>query len=69
MNLRDLLKKFGKNIGLNIQAVRIYAQQLFLGLKHLHSLGMCHADIKLDNIVVNDKKTCVKVVIVAEIFS
>ncbi|KAH3756832.1 serine/threonine-protein kinase prp4 [Pelomyxa schiedti] len=60
MNLRELLKKFGKDVGINLQAVRVYAQQLFIALKLLQACNVCHSDIKLDNIVVNDKKTCVK---------
>ncbi|PHT78286.1 hypothetical protein T459_16338 [Capsicum annuum] len=35
MNLRELQKKFGRNIGLNLNVVRRYAKQLFCALKHL----------------------------------
>lgn len=28
MNLREVLKKFGRNIGLKLTAVRVYAKQL-----------------------------------------
>lgn len=54
MNLRDALKKFGKNVGINVTAVRMYGKQLFIGLKHIADLRIVHADIKLDNIVVSD---------------
>jgi serine/threonine-protein kinase PRP4 len=53
INLRELLAKFGKNVGINLAAVRSYAQQLFLALQHLQSHGIIHADIKLDNILVS----------------
>jgi serine/threonine-protein kinase PRP4 len=45
-NLREILKKFGKDIGLNIKAVRIYAKQLFLSLTLLKKCNIIHADIK-----------------------
>ncbi|KAM3233817.1 hypothetical protein P3L10_019176 [Capsicum annuum] len=35
MNLRELQKKFGRNIGLNLNVVRRYAKQLFCALKHV----------------------------------
>jgi serine/threonine-protein kinase PRP4 len=58
MNLREALKKFGKDVGINITAVRIYARQLLLALKHLSDLRIVHADIKLDNILCSgDLKT------------
>lgn len=51
MNLREALKKFGKDVGINISAVRIYARQLFVALRYLSELQIVHADIKLDNIL------------------
>jgi serine/threonine protein kinase len=51
MNLRETLKRFGKDVGINIGAVRLYAKQLFIALKHLADLRIVHADIKLDNIL------------------
>ncbi|KAF9911008.1 U4/U6 small nuclear ribonucleoprotein prp4 [Linnemannia zychae] len=60
MNLREVLKKFGKDDGLNINAVRIYAQQLFLALSLLKKSNVLHADIKPDNILVNDAKNILK---------
>jgi serine/threonine protein kinase len=53
MNLREVLKKYGKDIGLHIKAVRSYAQQLFLALKLLKRTSILHADIKPDNILVS----------------
>jgi len=52
MNLREVLKKFGRNIGLKLTAVRAYAKQLFIALKHLRNCGVLHCDIKPDNMLV-----------------
>ncbi|KAJ3178198.1 U4/U6 small nuclear ribonucleoprotein prp4 [Geranomyces variabilis] len=60
LNLREVLKKFGKDVGLNIKAVRIYAQQLFLSLSLLKKCNILHADIKPDNILVTESKSTLK---------
>ncbi|KAG0701585.1 kinase-like domain-containing protein [Suillus ampliporus] len=60
MNLRDVVKRFGKDVGLNIKAVRAYAHQLFLALSLLKKVNVMHADIKPDNILVNEQKTLLK---------
>jgi len=60
MNLRDVVKRFGKDVGLNIKAVRAYAHQLFLALSLLKKCNIMHADIKPDNILVNEQKTVLK---------
>ncbi|PIK61790.1 putative serine/threonine-protein kinase PRP4-like [Apostichopus japonicus] len=60
MNLREVLKRYGNNIGLHIKAVRSYTQQLFLALKLLKKCSILHADIKPDNILVNESKTILK---------
>ena len=52
MNLREVLKKFGKDVGLHVKAVRSYSQQLFFALKLLKKNGILHMDIKPDNILV-----------------
>ena len=53
MNLREVLKRYGKNVGLHIKAVRSYCQQLLLALKLMKRAGILHADIKPDNILVS----------------
>lgn len=60
MNLREVIKKYGKDIGLHIKAVRSYTQQLFLALKLLKKNNILHADIKPDNILVNESKMSLK---------
>jgi len=52
MNLREVLKKFGRNIGLKLTAVRAYSKQLFIALKHLKNCKVLHCDIKPDNMLV-----------------
>jgi serine/threonine protein kinase len=51
MNLRELLKKYGNNVGLHLNAVRSYARQLLSALKLLKKCNIVHADIKPDNIL------------------
>lgn len=61
LNLREVLKKFGRNIGLNLGAVRAYAQQLLIALKHIYNCGVLHADLKPDNVLVNAGHNLLKV--------
>ncbi|XP_023289657.1 serine/threonine-protein kinase PRP4 homolog isoform X2 [Orussus abietinus] len=60
MNLREVLKKYGKDVGLHVKAVRSYTQQLFLALKLLKRANILHADIKPDNILVSESKLILK---------
>jgi len=52
MNLREVVAKYGKDVGLNIRAVRVYAQHLFAALSLMRKCNILHADIKPDNVLV-----------------
>jgi len=60
MNLREALKKYGKHVGINIGAVRIYAKQLLFALRHLAKLHIVHADVKPDNILVSENNAVLR---------
>ena len=61
MNLREVLKKFGRDVGINLKAIRVYSQQLFLGLSLLKKCQYIHADLKPDNILVNEARSALKI--------
>lgn len=52
-NLREVLKKFGNNVGINLSATRTYAHQMFVALAHMRKCSIVHADLKPDNILVS----------------
>jgi len=60
LNLRELMHQYGKNIGLNIDAVRLYGRRLALSLYHLKRCDILHADFKLDNVLVGEDRRIVK---------
>ena len=39
MNLREVLKKYGRNVGINVHGVRSFATQMLVALKHLKNCG------------------------------
>ena len=53
MNLREVLRKFGKDVGINLKATRLFAEQIFIGLQHMRENHIIHADLKPDNILVS----------------
>ena len=58
-NLRDVLQKFGKGVGLSLTAVASYFGQFLSALHHLEAHRIIHADLKPDNILVShDFTTC-----------
>ena len=61
INLRELTKKYGAGVGLNLDGVCVYAKQMLVALHHLKNCGVLHADIKPDNILVNKKRNIVKI--------
>ena len=61
MNLRETIKKFGKDVGISITAVRLYSKQLIIALKYLMDLHIVHADIKPDNILISEDLKQVKI--------
>lgn len=60
LNLREVLKKFGRDVGINLKAVRAYAQQIFLALSLMRKCNIMHADLKPDNILVSESRTLLK---------
>lgn len=53
MNLRKLLKTYGREVGITLSAIRTYARQMFHGLLHMQRCHVLHGDIKLDNILIS----------------
>jgi serine/threonine-protein kinase PRP4 len=55
LNLREVLRKFGNNVGINLGATRAYAYQIFVALAHMRKCSIVHADLKPDNILVSHR--------------
>ncbi|XP_049876880.1 serine/threonine-protein kinase PRP4 homolog isoform X2 [Pectinophora gossypiella] len=60
MDMRGVIKKYGKHHGINMKALVSYSRQLLVALRLLKKIGIIHADIKPDNILVNEKKNVLK---------
>ncbi|CEM14013.1 unnamed protein product [Vitrella brassicaformis CCMP3155] len=60
-NLRTAVKKYGQGRGLNAHAVHSYTKQLFIALKHFAKQKIMHADLKPDNILLNERFSSIKI--------
>eukprot|EP00929_Paragymnodinium_shiwhaense_P050657 TRINITY_DN25508_c0_g1_i1.p1 TRINITY_DN25508_c0_g1~~TRINITY_DN25508_c0_g1_i1.p1 ORF type:complete len:631 (+),score=200.52 TRINITY_DN25508_c0_g1_i1:72-1964(+) len=60
-NLRMALKKYTKDKGMSMRAVRAYTKQLVVALHHVHRCDIIHADIKPDNILISAGHNLVKI--------
>mmetsp|Transcript_119647 Transcript_119647/g.333937 ORF Transcript_119647/g.333937 Transcript_119647/m.333937 type:complete len:629 (-) Transcript_119647:239-2125(-) len=60
-NLRVALKKYTKDKGMSLRAIRAYTKQLLIGLRHIHRCGILHADVKPDNILITAGHNLVKI--------
>jgi dual specificity tyrosine-phosphorylation-regulated kinase 2/3/4 len=62
VNLFDLIKKNNFQ-GLQSQFIRRIATQILISLKHSHSLGIVHCDLKPENLVLkNEKNSNIKLI-------
>ncbi|KDO27202.1 CMGC/DYRK/PRP4 protein kinase [Saprolegnia parasitica CBS 223.65] len=60
MNVREAMKKFGGRDGLSLRGVKVFCKQLLFGLDHLSKHQVVHADIKPDNMLLDEKQSMVK---------
>ena len=62
INLYHFLKK-NHFKGTNLNLIKRIAMQILIALRHLHSLGLIHSDLKLENILLkNEGKSSIKVI-------
>ena len=52
-SMGELFLKATTNINFEEYLIIHYAQQILSALKYIHSIGVCHRDIKLENIVID----------------
>lgn len=56
LNLRETLRKFGNNVGINLSSTKVFAYQMFVALAHMQRCSIIHADLKPDNILVSKRR-------------
>jgi len=61
INLRQLIKMYGRDKGLGIEAVRAVGFKLLKALYHMKKNGVVHADFKPDNLLISKDRSEVKV--------
>ncbi len=61
INMRELIRVYGRGHGLALSTVALYGRQLCSALEHLAATGIVHADLKPDNIVVSEGRMTCKV--------
>ena len=62
LNLYQFLRKNNFK-GMSLNLIKRIALQILVALRHLHSLGLTHSDLKLENILLkNEGKTGIKVI-------
>jgi len=59
-DLRAAVKKYTKNKGMTLTAVKAYSKQLLIGVRHMHKCNIVHADLKPDNILISESNNIVK---------
>ena len=64
MKGKELLKGIQKKKNLDEKTILNIIHNLLLGLKHLHSKGIMHRDLKLENILMRSKDNVEDIVIV-----
>ncbi|KAJ1816774.1 U4/U6 small nuclear ribonucleoprotein prp4 [Coemansia sp. RSA 2675] len=60
LNLREIVRKYGRDSGLSLQAVKVYATHLLLALDLLRQCEIVHGDLKPDNCFVSELRNNVK---------
>eukprot|EP00762_Andalucia_godoyi_P005526 ANDGO_00585.mRNA.1 Serine/threonine-protein kinase prp4 len=64
LNLRQILDDYGikggKRVGISMDAVRVYARQVFYALSLLERVNIVHGDIKPDNLLVSEDRRRIK---------